>query len=363
MVMAKLFKTRSRKAGLPPGSLVHVGERKPGDVECRVIRYARRLFEERRTGLQEVAAGGIKKGNVQWIDIEGLHEVPMLGELGKSFGIHALVLEDILQTGQRPKVEDLGDSLFIVLRMLRYQVATGVVEEEQVTLVLREQLVLSFQEGLEGDVFEPIRERIRKDKGQLRSLGVDFLAYSLMDAIVDQYFVILESLGDRIEVLEKQLLDNPSKETLQELYRLKRELLAVRKAVWPLREVVSRLERGDSQLIRKGTKVYLRDLYDHTVEVIDTVENFRESLASLLDLYVSSISNRMNEVMKVLTMIATIFIPLTFIAGIYGMNFSGEASPWNMPELSWYWGYPAVLLAMVVIAVVMVIQFKRKRWI
>ncbi|HEY4612250.1 MAG TPA: magnesium/cobalt transporter CorA, partial [Bacteroidota bacterium] len=305
--MPTAIQKRSKKAGLPPGSLVHVGERRTGDVECTVIDYSKGLIEESVQSLKGFVGKPPRKAVTRWINIEGLHEVGLLEKLGKEYRLHPLVLEDILQTGQRPKLEDLEDDLFIVLRMLRYKPELQLVEEEQVSIILGEQFVLSFQEGLQGDVFDPVRERLRNNKGTLRSLGSDYLVYTLMDAMVDQYFVILEAITERMEEVEKKLLENPTKQALEELYRLKRQLLSMRKAVWPLREVVARLERREFRLIRKQTQLYLRDLYDHTIEVIETIENLRETLASMIDLYISSISNRMNEIMKVLTIIATIF--------------------------------------------------------
>jgi len=229
---------------------------------------------------------------------------------------------------------------------------------EQVSLILGPNFVISFQEeGKEGDLFEVVRERLRSSKGKLRKMGADYLLYALLDAIVDGYFVILERLGERIEVLEEELLANPSQLTLQNIHTMKREMIFLRKSVWPLREVISGLQRGESPLITETTGPYLRDVYDHTIQVIDAVESFRDMLAGMLDIYLSSISNRLNEVMKLLTIIATIFIPLTFIVGVYGMNFK------LMPELEWRWGYPAVWLVMVVVAGLMLAFFRRKRWL
>ena len=296
------------------------------------------------------------KPTVTWINIDGLQEVGIIEKIGAHFGIHPLVLEDILHTGQRPKAEDLGDYLFVVLRMLYYDEREDVMISEQVSLLLGPNYVISFQER-GGDVFNPIRERIRNSKGHIRKGGADYLAYALLDAIVDHYFVILEKLGEKIESLEEELVTNPTPETLQTIHTLKRELIFLRKSVWPLREVISGLEREASPLITEPTGIYLRDVYDHTIQVIDTIETYRDMVSGMLDIYLSSVSNRMNEVMKVLTIIATIFIPLTFIAGIYGMNFK------YMPELEWHWGYFLVLLVMTIIIAFMVFHFKRKKWL
>jgi len=360
--MTRLTGARSKKAGMAPGTLVYVGEGRLAEPKISVFEYSESWCEDREIVNIEDAFGGKRKPAVRWINIDGLQRVEMLETIGRLYGIHHLVLEDILQTAQRPKTEDYDDYLFIVLKMLRYNSGTGEVDAEQVSFVVGANVLFTFQEGLEGDVFESIRARLRARKGQIRSHGADYLAYSLIDAIVDHYFVILEALGDRIDDVEEELLNSPTKETLHEIYRLKRELLLVRKAVWPLREVVGQLQRGDSSLVRKATRLYLRDLYDHTVAVVDTLENEREVIAGMIDIYLSSVSNRLNEVMKVLTIIATIFIPLTFIVGVYGMNFDPDTSPLNMPELRWYWGYPAIMLVMTTIGVVMLSYFKRKKW-
>jgi len=293
---------------------------------------------------------------VTWINVDGIHQVEILERLGEYFGLHPLVVEDILNTDQRPKVEDFGDYIFIVLKMFYYDDSADEIVTEQISLTLGPTLVISFQER-EGDVFNPIRERIRSEKGRIRKMGADYLAYVLVDSIVDSYFIILEKLGEKIEDLEEELVTDPRPETLQTIHNLKREMIFLRKSVWPLREVVSGLERGESPLIQESTGIYLRDVYDHTIQVIDTVETIRDMLSGMLDIYLSSVSNRMNEVMKVLTIIATIFIPLTLIAGIYGMNFR------YMPELEWPWAYPMLWLIMLAIGVLMLIYFRRKRWL
>ncbi len=362
MTMERLAGRRSRKAGLPPGTLVFTGVQRLGEPKISVFDYQRGWCEERLVKKVSELLTPKKKSTIRWINIDGLQNTHLLEEIGKAYGIHSLVLEDILQTGQRPKLEDYEEYLFIVLKMLRYEPMRRIVTTEQVSLIVGPDYVISFQEGLEGDVFEPIRQRLRTRKGIVRNQGADYLAYSLVDAIVDQYFVILEEIGERIEDVEVELLANPTKATLNEIYHLKRELLLLRKSIWPLREVVGQLQRGESHLIRRNTRIYLRDLYDHAIAVLDTLENEREIIAGMLDIYLSSVSNRLNEVMKVLTIIATIFIPLTFIVGIYGMNFDPSASPWNMPELRWYWGYPAIMGTMAVLGLLMLYVFKRKKW-
>lgn len=353
---------RSRKAGMPPGTLLHVGERRAEKVKVSVIEYDKGWFTAKGITASDLSLESKRKPAVRWIDIEGLHQIDIVRQLGKRHKIHHLVLEDILQTAQRPKIEDYGDHAFIVLKMLKYNQETQRIESEQVSIVLKKNLVLTFQEGIEGDVFDSIRHRIRNDGGLIRSLGADYLVYSLMDAIVDQYFVILEELGERIEIAEKGIIEDPSTKELQEVQHLKHELLFVRKSVWSLREVVAQLERGDSALIMRQTIAYLRDLHDHVITTMETLESYRETLSGLVDLAMSSMSNRMNEVMKTLTVIATIFIPLTFIAGLYGMNFETASSPWNMPELKWSFGYPAILIVMGLVSLTMLAYFKRKKW-
>lgn len=355
--MPKLIKKRSGKAGLPPGSLVHIGEKKAEEVKITIIDYDETHFQEKVIKTIEECIPFKDKPTVTWINVDGIHQVELLEKLGQCYGLHPLTLEDILNTDQRPKIEDFGDYVFIVLKMLYYRDKTDEIVTEQMSLILGLNFVISFQEGIEGDVFDPIRERIRSDKGRIRKMGADYLAYSLLDSIVDYYFVILEKLGERIESLEEKLVANPNPETLQIIHNLKREMIFLRKSVWPLREVISGLERGESSLIKESTRIYLRDVYDHTIQVIDTIETFRDMLSGMLDIYLSSVSNRLNAVMKVLTIIATIFMPLTFLAGIYGMNFK------FMPELEWRWGYPLIWIVMLGIGIFMLFYFKKKKWL
>jgi len=354
--MPRLIKKRSRKAGLPPGTLVHIGEQKAEEVKITAIDYDEARFQEREIETVEECFLFKDKPTVTWINVDGIHEVEVLELLGECFGLHPLVLEDILNTDQRPKMEDFSDYIFIVLKTFSYNDQRDELEAEQISLILGPSFVLSFQERT-GDVFDPIRERIRNGKGRIRRMGADYLAYCLLDSIVDHYFVVLEQVGEEVEFLEEELVTNPTPETLQTIHNLKRDMIFLRKSVWPLREVIGALERGELSLIRESTGIYLRDVYDHTIQVVDTIETFRDMISGMLDIYLSSVSNRMNEVMKVLTIIATIFIPLTLIAGIYGMNFQ------YMPELGWRWGYPVVWLVMLVIGVLMLVYFRRKKWL
>lgn len=351
-----MIKKRSRKSGLPPGALVHIDDKITAEVKITLIDYDGANFQERSPKTLNECAALKDKPTVTWINIEGLRQPEIIESLGECYGLHPLVMEDILNKGQRPKIEDYEDYLYIVLKMLHDREAEGTVTE-QISLVLGQGFVLSFQEGIEGDVFNSVRERLRNGKGRIRSMGADYLAYSLIDAIVDNYFVILERTGEWIENLEDELLAHPSTQTLHEIHKLKREMIFLRKAVWPLREVIGTMERGESSLISAATRLYLRDVYDHTIQVIDAIETSRDMLSGMLDLYLSSISNRMNEIMKFLTIIGTIFIPLTFIVGVYGMNFE------FMPEIKWRWGYFAVLAFMLGISVIMLLFFKKKKWL
>jgi magnesium transporter len=354
--MPKLIKRTSKKVGLPPGTLVHIGEKKAEKAKTTIIDYDETRFEEKEAKTIEECLPLKDRPTVTWINVDGLHQVEILEKLGDCFRLHPLVLEDILNTGQRPKVEDFDDYIYITLKMFHSEDENDEIAEEQVSLILGPSFVISFQER-EGDVFDPIRERIRSARGRVRKMGADYLAYALLDSVVDNYFIVLEKLGEKIEFLEEELVASPTTETLQVIHDLKREMVFLRKSVWPLREIISGLERGESALIQESTGIYLRDVYDHTIQVIDTVETFRDIISGMLDIYLSSVSNRMNEVMKVLTIIATIFIPLTLIAGIYGMNFQ------YMPELGWRWGYPMVWLVMLFIGALMLVYFRRKNWL
>jgi len=354
--MRRLIKKRSEKAGLPPGSLIHVGERKAEKVKIRILDYDEAQFEEKEAKNIEESFPFKDKPTVTWINIDGLHEVEIIEKLGSHFGLHPLLLEDILNTDQRPKMEDYGEYIFVVLKMIYPGEKKDEIEAEQVSLIFGSNFVISFQEH-EGDVFNPIRDRIRSNKGRIRKAGADYLTYALLDAIVDNYFLILENAGEKIEDTEQQLATNPSPETLQYVREMKNEMIFLRKSIWPLRELINGLERSESPLIHESTGAYLRDVYDHTIQIIDTIESYRDMISGMVDLYLSSISNKMNEVMKVLTIFASIFIPLTFIAGIYGMNFE------FMPELKWHWAYFALLGFMLLVGISLVFYFRRKKWL
>ncbi len=345
---------RSQKAGLAPGTLIHIGERRAERTRLRLFDYDSGQLLEKELASVEEAFPFRDMATVTWINVDGLHETGVIEQLGGRFGLHPLILEDIVNTEQRPKLEDFESYLYVVLKML-YRETGGLIEAEQVSLILGQNFVLSFQEG-GGDAFEPVRERLRKNKGTLRKQGADSLLYALIDAVVDNYFIVLENFGEVTDDLEENILLAPTTETLATIKNLKRDLLFMRRGIWPLREVVSGLRHSDSPFIQNNTRLYFQDVYDHTIQVMDSVDNLREILSDMLDIYLSSVSHRLNEVMKVLTIIATIFIPLTFVVGIYGMNFD------YMPELRWRWGYFAILAIMAVIGVAMLAYFKRKKW-
>ncbi len=345
-----------KKYGMSPGSLVYTGDKAAHEpVSITLIDYnADEMVEKTGVSLDDCESY-VSRDSVTWIDISGIHNPDIIGRLGTMFQLHPLLLEDVLNTAGRPKIDDYDDYLFIVLKMIDYRTDSLLIEHEHVCFVIREGLVISLQEH-EGDVFGPVRERIRKSKGRMRRSGADYLAYALMDMIVDHYFWVLEELGERVEEFQDAVLADPEPSILEAVHNLKRQVIYIRKSVWPVREIAAALLRSESGLIRQETQLYLRDVYDHTIQVVETVETFREVLASVLDIYLSSVNNRMSEVMKVLTIIATIFIPLTFLAGVYGMNFE------FMPELEWRYAYPAVWFIFIAVGFGMVAWFKYKKW-
>jgi magnesium transporter len=352
---SRTTRTRSKKAGLPPGTLVHVGERQVEQVRIRRIRYDEHHYEELDLAAGQQLAPPPAEPQITWISVVGLHQVEVIEAIGKAFGIHPLALEDIVHAGQRPKLDDYEQQLFIVLNALE-SVDDQHIAVEQVSLLVGSNYVVSFQEH-DSALFDPVRERVKAGKGRCRKLGADYLAYALLDTVVDHYFVVLERFSEVTERLEETLIQHPDPNVLGTLHGLKRQMILLRKSIWPMREVVGGLQRVESPLITDATQLYLRDVYDHTVRVIDTIETLRDLLSGMLDIYLSGLSYRLNEVMKVLTIIATIFIPLTFLTSIYGMNFA------DMPELKWRWSYPAVWLLMIAIGGGMVYYFRKKRWL
>ena len=353
---SRIHKKRSVKSGLPPGTLVHIGAEPDRSVLISRIGYGPEGIDDHQFHNIDQYLQTPCDSDVVWVNVEGVHDVELIRALGENHSFHPLVLEDIVNTVQRPKIEDYGDYLFIVLKMLCPS-EEGDFSSEQVSIILGPDYLFTFQEGISGDVFDPVRNRIRADKGKIRGMGADYLAYSLIDAIVDGYFTVLEGFGERIVDVEEELTRTPDQKSLHRIIGMKKEIIYLRKTVWPLREAISFLERGDSHLLQDGTRLYFRDVYDHTVQVIDTVETYRDLLSGMLDLYLSSISNRTNEVMKFLTVIGTIFMPLTFLVGVYGMNFK------YLPELEWRSGYFVLWGLMIAMSLLMVAFFRKKRWL
>jgi|SRR6056297_1030261 len=355
MPRRRIIRRRNSKAGLPPGTVMYTGERKVSRVSIDRFDYNEEEYRE----IKVHTLGGFLKteeGRVTWININGLHDTNIIEDISNMFGIHPLIQEDIVNTDQRPKVDEMQDYMFISVDMIDYNMGDTEVLSEQVSIVLGKNYVITFQER-EGDLFDSVRNRIRNKAGRIRKMKADYLAYCLMDVIVDHYFVILERIGDEIEGIEELMVNDLEQVTLQRLHVMKRNLIYLRKSLWPLREVVAQLERTDSRHITADTRVFLRDVTDHSLQIIDTLETYRDMVSGLFDIYMTMASNRMNEVMKVLTIIATIFIPLTFIAGIYGMNFR------YMPELEWRWGYPFIMIFMAVLGIGMLFYFKKKKWL
>lgn len=354
--LRRFVKRPVKKPGTSPGTLVSIGNGKAEKSRITITDYDPDRYFEKEISTIEEALPLKTLPTVTWVNIDGLHDLELIEAVGRHFDIHPLTLEDIVNTGHRPKIEEFDDYIFIVFKMLYYDTKSEHIESEQVSLVLGTNFLISFQE-IPGDVLTPVRERIKKGKGRIRKAGVDYLAYALIDAVVDHYFIILEAFGEKIETLEQALLTDPTPASLQHVYALKRDIIFMRKQVWPIRELLNRLIKEESPLIDSDVRVFFNDIYDHTIHVIDTIESFRDVLSGLLDIYLSTISNKMNEVMKVLTIIATIFIPLTFIAGIYGMNFE------YMPELKWHYAYPVLWALLILVFIGMVAWFKRKKWL
>ncbi|NEP19226.1 MAG: magnesium/cobalt transporter CorA [Leptolyngbya sp. SIO4C1] len=346
--------------GSIPGTLVIEDDAIPPELVLIDYRLEEAVCKELKK--PEEAAQYLDSDSISWVDVQGLGSEAILRRLGRVYSLHPLVLEDVVNVPQRPKVEYYDQQMLIITRMVN-PIEQGLgFYSEQVSFVLGSGYLLTVQEESEVDCFDPVRHRIRWNKGMIRAQGADYLAYSLIDAIVDGYFPVLEDYGEYIEDLEDEVLFRPTRQTVQKIYQVRRDLMKLRRSIWPMRNAISALIRDDSELISREVGVYFQDCYDHTVQVLDIVETYRELTSTLMDVYLSSVSNRMNEVMKILTVISSIFIPLTFIAGVYGMNFNPEASPWNMPELNAYWGYPICWAVMIAIAAALSIYFWRQGW-
>jgi magnesium transporter len=355
--MAKSKHKRISKKGLAPGTLIFTGQKKMAEVDLTLILYNEETYEEKKLKnsheFQELASSF---EGIVWLNVDGLHDEKTIEEICSLSNIHKLTIEDLISVDQRPKIEEHTEYLHMVLRMLTMDATDETIDYEQLSFILKGNLLITFQEKT-GDVFHSVRERIKNESGLVRKRSSDYLLYALIDTVIDHYFVVLEALGEKIDELEITLLENPDKTTLNKLHIFRREMLTLRRSIYPLREVISRFEKLENPIIHEDTKLFIRDLYDHTIRVIETIEVLRDMASGLLDLYMNSVSNKMNEVMKVLTIMASIFIPLTFIAGIYGMNFE------HMPELHYKYGYFAVWIIMIVLVIGMLIYFKRKKWL
>ncbi|MEM4267264.1 MAG: magnesium/cobalt transporter CorA [Candidatus Woesearchaeota archaeon] len=353
--MQRIIKKRSHKAGLPPGSLVHIGEKKSTHTKFFLYDFDEKQLVEKEILKPEEVIKYKKSPSITWIHAEGLYDVDALAKLGKSMGLHQLIVEDILNTDQRPKVEIFENYIYIVLKALEFN-QNDQVSSDQISIILGKNFVVSVVEQ-KTNLFDPLLQRLRNPLSRVRKSGADYLAYSIIDSIVDYYFVVLEKCEERIEALEEELTNNPTQKTMQTINNIKHLMIFLRKSIWPIRELLSSLQRSDSRILKESTQIYIRDVYDHIIQIIDAIESYRDILGGMLEVYLSIISNRLNEIMKVLTIIATIFIPLTFIVGIYGMNFE------YMPELKWKAGYPLIMLFMAIVAFLMLRYFRKKKWV
>lgn len=359
--MLESFRGAAKKVGMPPGSLIHVGEFDEDDTRISVIDYSHGELEEPVVETVEDLLAFRERDSITWVCLEGLKNVKITELIGEYFEIHPLVLEDILNTHQRPKFEEFDDFLYVVLKGLTvkegvFETGQFAVHYEQISILVLNDFVFTFKEK-KDDLFLPLIQRIRNSSGRIRSLGTDYLMYAILDTVVDQNFVLLDTMDERINAIEAELLDDPTSDTLVGIQRLKRELIDIRRATSPQRELLSAILRSDHRLLSEKIHIYFRDVFDHVLRINESIDSYRDMLSGLLDIYISSVSNRMNEVMKILTVFASIFIPLTFIAGIYGMNFE------YMPELKWRWAYPALWGVFVVIPTVLLIYFKKKKWL
>ena len=351
-----------KKRGMPPGSLVFTGEQKVEKIKIDIFQYNQSSIVEKKIDNIEELKDLLSSQSILWINICGLHEVDKLEKIGEVFNINSLVIEDILNVGHSTKLEEHDEYIFMISKMLDYNNKTKQISAEQVSFILGKNYLITFQEK-EGDVFDFIRERLRTGKARLRKLGSDYLMYRLLDAIVDTYAVIILQLDELIEEIEDELLDDPDQETIEEIYRFRKQVNKLRRSVFPLKEIIYSIEKDVHTLINKSSLIFIKDLGDHVKSAIDTVESYKEQITSMIEIYRSSSGLKLNEIVKVLTIISTIFIPLTFIVGVYGMNFNYEISPYNMPELKWHFGYPIVLGFMFVVAVTLLVIFRKKRWI
>ncbi len=353
--MSKILKKRSKKAGLPPGTLIHIGNFSEQQISISILDYDANHVTEKAEATLEDCLIYLDTPSTTWINIRGINDIAMIEAIGRHFGLHPLLLEDIVNSGQRSKLDNYKDTIYIVARLLKYDKLKEEVEDEQVSLVLGKNYVISFVES-RSEIFKAVADRIKKRNNKITTRGSDYLCYALIDCIVDNYFYILEQVDDKLEILEDALIHKSEPIILKNIQKTKREIALLRKSVWPMREVINQFKRLDTPLIKEPTKLYMQDVYDHTIQAIDTIESFRDISSGLLDIYLSNINLRMNEIMKVLTVVATIFVPLTFITSFYGMNF-------NMPEYNWWLGYPLAIGLMIIALLGMLYFFRLKKWV
>ncbi|WP_347550603.1 magnesium/cobalt transporter CorA [Pseudalkalibacillus hwajinpoensis] len=354
-IRTKLRRNRTQKKGMPPGSLVYIGEEKTEEVTVSAIEFDDQDINEYNNISLDKLKSVIDSYKITWVNVNGVHNVQIVDEISKMIGLHPLTTEDILNTEHRPKIDFFEDHLLAIVKMLDLSATDTELDIEQVSFIMMEKTVITFQEK-HGDLFDPVRLQLQESKGRIRKAGSDFLFYSLLDVIFDQYLIIMDEMDDRIADLEGMIMKEPDNHSLQDINEYKNTILQLKKTVWPVREVVNKLINRKVPYIKEDISFYLQDIHDHIVQANDMVETSRGQLYGLLDVYYSSLSMKMNEIMKVLTIVSTIFIPLTFIAGIYGMNFA------YMPELDWPWSYPAVWIVMIIITAIMLVYFKRKNW-
>ena len=353
--MERFRKKKLQKVGLPPGTLIYTGEKPEIETKISIIDYNNENFNVEEVKKIVPNLDNIPQSQVRWVNVSGLSNVKLIDDLGQQFKLHPLVLEDILNPNQRPKYEDYGNYLFIVVKTLLFNDKLETYEHEQISFILGPDFLISFQEQ-QSDILQPIMVRLQQKKGRIRTMGPDYLLYTLIDVIIDNYFVLLETIPEIIEVVEEELISDPKSATLQRIYDLKKKTIDVRKLLWPMREVINKLQREKTKLINEELQIYLRDIYDHIFLITELLENYRDVIFGMLDMYLSSMSYKMNDIMKVLTIISTIFIPISFLAGFYGMNFQ------YMPEFSNLFAYPILIIIMTIIAFLMLYYFKRKRW-
>ena len=347
--------------GKAPGTLIHIGERKAKKVVITIIDYDHDSFVIKETKNVTDIFADIPENTKRWINISGLHDTKLIEQVGEHFAIHPIALENVVNTTQRIGFDDFDDFIHIVVKLAYLHKNNSSLKTDQVSLIMGGNYLITFMEQ-KTDIFEPVLNRFKKAQSKIRKLGIDYLGYAILDLIVDNYFVVIEAFERRVERLEKNLISSPTPEKLQEIQRVKLDLISLRKSIWPCREVAAALQTTDSELINSEIDIYIKNLYDHTIQVADIIDTLRDVTSGMLDIYLSSVSYEMSKVMKVLTIIATIFIPLSFIAGIYGMNFDTK-SPFNLPELGWRYGYFYALGIMAIIAILMMIYFKRKKWL